>query len=199
MPEENKTDTTPEAPPSTPPEKGKTPEPEGTGQDTFDRAYVEKLRRQAAGHRVAASQWQEKAQTLEQRVAGLEDSLKSQFEGTLSELKASIEAEKTARIEAERRATRLQVATQKGLPPELADRLRGESVEELEADADVLLGVVGKGRSLDSLLPPQRQAPPGVGSPSAGKSRAQIAHERRKQGTNIFDPEIHKSKGGGVE
>lgn len=37
---------------------------------------------------------------------------------------------------------RLTVATSKGLPPELAARLRGETQEELEADADSLLALM---------------------------------------------------------
>ena len=43
-----------------------------------------------------------------------------------------LSAEKTRR-------ERLEVATRKGLPPALADRLVGETVEAMEADADRLL------------------------------------------------------------
>jgi|GEM_PF-2114477 len=62
---------------------------------------------------------------------------------------------KTLRLEKER----LRVATAKGLPVELADRLQGETAEELEADADKLLALLK--------VKPQT---PGVPPPSSGGS-----------------------------
>lgn len=72
--------------------------------------------------------------------------------GTLQERIAAIEAErdqeKAARL-------RLEVATAKGLPADLAGRLHGQTREELEQDAEALAGLVKSGT-------------PGVPPPSKG-------------------------------
>src|SRR5690554_115189 len=55
--------------------------------------------------------------------------------------------------ELEPTVTRLQVALAKGLPAELAERLRGSTEEELSADADQLLALIPSGDE------PRRPAP----------------------------------------
>jgi hypothetical protein len=59
--------------------------------------------------------------------------------------KAAERADKAEREAAEHKGAllRLRVATSKGLPPDLSDRLRGDSEDELNADADRLLALVG--------------------------------------------------------
>jgi predicted RNase H-like nuclease (RuvC/YqgF family) len=93
-------------------------------------------------------------QTLEQRLAALEGDLTNE------------RAEKQ----------RLQVATSKKLPPELADRLRGDTPEELSADADRLLALL---KPIDGPGVP----PPAGGRPVAkfdvrGKTPAEIRKAR---------------------
>ena len=64
-------------------------------------------------------------------------------------LEAERNTERTAR-------QRLEIATKKGLPPELAARLQGDTAEAMEADADALLAFVKK------------PAGPGVPPPGGG-------------------------------
>lgn len=78
-------------------------------------------------------------QTLEQRLAALEGDLTKE------------RAEKQ----------RLQVASAKQLPDDLADRLRGETREELEADADRLLAYL-KPKSGPGVPPPSGGGKPPV-------------------------------------
>ncbi len=78
-----------------------------------------------------------RARGLEARLKEFEDRDKSESE-KLAERAAA--AEKTA-AEAQTGYLRLKVATAKGLPANLAERLRGTTEEEMTADADELLAV----------------------------------------------------------
>lgn len=63
--------------------------------------------------------------------------------------------------EAERRLLAVRVGLEKGLPLLLADRLVGETTEELEADADRLVGYLFYPHLTNSmLLPPPPPASP---------------------------------------
>lgn len=57
---------------------------------------------------------------------------------------------------------RLRVALERGIPLALAERLKGETLEDLTADADNLLAAVGTGR--------QQRGSPGVPPPSEGSA-----------------------------
>ncbi len=70
---------------------------------------------------------------------GIKDKDKTENE-RLTEALAKAEQEKAA---AETGLLRASVAAEKGLPPELASRLTGSTKDEIEADADDLLKVVG--------------------------------------------------------
>lgn len=126
------------------PAEGDTPaattesKPENKPQDgpqTFDKEYVSSLRSEAA-------KWRTEAQQRQERLDELEERDKSELE------KAQAKATKLeqAKAEAEVRLLRFEVATDKQLPKELIPRLRGNSREELEADAEELLTLV-KSRS----------------------------------------------------
>lgn len=78
---------------------------------------------------------------LEARLNRQRTNLEKQAEKTLNERVQAVEAQLKA---AELKALRLEVATAKGLPQGLVDRLRGETREELEADAEVLAGLIPK-------------------------------------------------------
>lgn len=95
------------------------------------------------------------AETYRRRLKELEDRDKSDQQKATER---ATQAEKDA-ADARTAYLRLKVGTTKGLAPSLAERLRGETEEEMAADADALLAAVkpnGKG-SFDS--GPKRQAP----------------------------------------
>ena len=117
-----------------------------------------------------AKKWQALSQKMEQRAKGNADAAKElekfrkaeadRAEAEKSEAEKRTAAEKRAE-EAELRALRLEVATDKGLPPKLAKRLVGATREELEADADELL----------SDAPPARKEPEKPKAPKPDKSQ----------------------------
>lgn len=79
-----------------------------------------------------------RAGELEARLRQIEDRDKSDTQRLADQLTAAVTRAETA----EHAASRLRVAIAKGLPADLADRLRGDSDSELEADADALLAMV---------------------------------------------------------
>lgn len=121
------------------------------------------------------------AETPEQTIAALREALaKANEEAKTNRLKANeLDSIKTAqmsdleRAQAEKAdlekrlqsveaaALRRSVALAKGLPADLVDRLRGESEQELAADADALLALVNQPRSPipDPTMGPQGLAP----------------------------------------
>jgi len=84
----------------------------------------------------------DKAKTLEDQLKAITDAQKQADEDKLKEenkwkdLYEKTEKEKT---EKEKELLRLRVASRKGLPELLIDRLKGETEQELEADAEQLL------------------------------------------------------------
>lgn len=78
---------------------------------------------------------------LATRLQAIEDKDKSE----LQKAQERAEAAERQASEAGSRALRLEVAAAKGLPPSIAGRLKGKTRAELEADADELLTLVGKG------------------------------------------------------
>ena len=98
---------------------------------TFDAAYVKKLRDEAASYRTKVRE----LEPLAKKAQELEEAGRSDLE------KLTARAEKAEREHAETvaKALRLEVAFEKGLTPAQAKRLVGASREELEADADEIL------------------------------------------------------------
>lgn len=106
----------------------------------------------------------------EQRFAGavekaakfddLEEQSKSELQKAqerAERLDQELAAERSGRL-------RLEVATAKGLPPELAARLQGGTKEELEADADALISLLPKQQESNSFRDAQgSQRDPEVG------------------------------------
>jgi hypothetical protein len=99
---------------------------------------------------------------LTERLAKLEDQGKSDIQRAIERA----EQAERARAEAELKSLRLDVATRKGLPAAMAARLRGDTEEELEADADELLKLVIA--KATEKTPPQRDADQGKGNGSTG-------------------------------
>lgn len=84
-----------------------------------------------------------KAQLAELQPKAAEfDKLEESKKTELQKLTEQLEAERTERTKLERQALRSRIALQKALPADLADRLQGETEEELLADADKLLALV---------------------------------------------------------
>lgn len=108
--------------------------------------------------------------------------MQSQFEQAQAELRALKQAE-----------LRRQVAAKVELPPAFADRLQGETPEELEADAKKLLEALPKAPKPTALS---------ATAPGAGASQGKTVEQRRAEvygtGSNPFDPAFAKSHGGGV-
>lgn len=92
---------------------------------------------------------------LKERIAELEKG-RSDLE-KVSERLAAIERE---RDQERAQRQRLEVATKKGLPAELAERLQGTTPEELEADADRLLQFVKASSGGPGVPPPSRGGKP---------------------------------------
>ena len=97
----------------------------------FDADYVSKLRSEAAKYRTQAKELAEKAKKFDIH----EQSQKSEQEKLTDDLRAATES----REQLESELLRMKVASSKNLPASLVGRLHGNSVEELEADADTLL------------------------------------------------------------
>lgn len=97
-------------------------------EKTFDESYVKKLRAEAAKHRKEAAEAKAKAQEYE-------DAQKSELERAQDKL-TQLE---TAKADAEARLLRYEVAAEKNVPGNLMDLLVGDSKEELEAKADLIL------------------------------------------------------------
>lgn len=115
--------------------------------------------------------------TLKQQIATLtgEKEQQSSAAKTLEQRLASLESA----LQTERAAKeRLEVATTKKLPPELAGRLQGATREELEADADRLLAFI-KPATGPGVPPPGSGSRPPAGFDMVGKSPAEIREAYR--------------------
>ena len=84
-----------------------------------------------------------KAQLAEAAAKALKyDELENAKKSELQKLTEQLEAERIQRTALEGQALRARVALAKGVPAELADRLQGETEDELTADADKLMALV---------------------------------------------------------
>lgn len=104
----------------------------GDEPQTFDRKYVEGLRRENAAAR-------KRAQDAEARAKEYEDRDKTEQQ----KLAEQAQAAGTRADEAETRLLRYEVAAEKNVPTKLAKFLSGSSKEELERSADELLAELG--------------------------------------------------------
>lgn len=116
------------------PQDGAVPESDDNERQTFDAEYVKKLRAESAKHRTEAKANAEAAR----RLAELEEAQKTEQQKLAERAEAA--ASRTAELE--RQNLHLRTALEKGLPLELVDRLRGDTPEEVAADADTLLALV---------------------------------------------------------
>lgn len=116
------------------PQDGAATSDDQADQQTFDAEYVKKLRAESAKHRTEAKANAEAAR----RLAELEESQKTEQQ----KLAERAEAADSRTAELERENLHLRTALEKGLPLELVDRLRGDTPDEVAADAETLLTLV---------------------------------------------------------
>lgn len=142
------------------------------------KAELQKTRREAAQYRTRAKEFEEKEQRAQ--------------EASLSELEKA--QKKAAELEAQLQATQAEVWREKAaakakLPPELAARITGKTLEEMETDADNLAKVILKS------APP----PTGVVQPTnPGKDEKRALAAVKNAPVDIFDPTFVAGLGGGA-
>jgi hypothetical protein len=85
------------------------------------------------------------------------------------------------------------VAHKIGLPDVFADRIKGETPEEMEADAKLIFDALPKGPK-----PPPPVNPTNPGGASANETDAQIMARLHPSGANMWNPEVARRHGGGV-
>lgn len=111
--------------------KEETVDTASTEPKTFDESYVKELRAEAAKYRTQNKELAEKAKAYDEYV----ESQKSEQEKQAEALAAAIKERDALRVE----MMRSRIASAKNLPASLVDRLRGETEDEMLADADALL------------------------------------------------------------
>lgn len=114
--------------------------------------------------------------------AAVEQAAKAREDGELAQARKLL-------AEAETKALRLEVATDKQLPPGLADLLTGSTREQLDRQADALLAAVGgvkADRSTRSRMPTERlrsgALPDGAGEPDIDPGKLADSILRRNRG-----------------
>lgn len=129
------------------------------GAKTFDEAYVKELRQEAAKYRTQNKELLEKAQKYDEFV----ESQKSEQEKQAEALQAAMKERDALRSE----MLRMKIASAKNLPASLVDRLRGETEEEMMADADNLLeGLKG------NFVPKKATSPQETGAGVVGEAKS---------------------------
>lgn len=122
-----------------------TPEPVAVAEDAIPDSGEAELgdagKRAIQREREARKELEARLKEMEPLVAKARELEEAQKSETQRLQERADNAEKLA-AETQRELMRLRVASEKGLPPKLAARLTGNTIEELEADADELLNLV---------------------------------------------------------
>jgi hypothetical protein len=98
------------------------------------------LRKENASHRKAKTEAEKAAELAAEKAAAEQGEFKRLYE----EAKQKLEAAEAARKTAELAHLRAKIGGKYHLPAELAERLRGETEEELDADAAALVALLPK-------------------------------------------------------
>ena len=148
------------------------PAPEGEKPDDApeDTAGLKSALETERAERKEAQKEAKRAADLEKRLKEYEDRDKSEQEKVAERLAA---AEKAAQ-DAESRYLRTKVALEKGLPATLANRLQGSTEEEMAADADELLVVVGTPKKPPSFDGGPREPAPSADADMNSRIRQQL-------------------------
>jgi hypothetical protein len=143
---------------------------------------IRRANAEAARYRVERNTARQEIMTLQGQLSALHE-----------QLQASQQQAETERLS----HLRLQIATQAGLPIELAGRLQGQDETSLRADAAALV------QALQARSPLTEGAAAGLGAGNGGKggprSQAQQIVDRINGASlNLFDPQVQRHLGGGV-
>lgn len=117
-------------------------QPEGDGEKKFSQADFD------AALKRALDQKEERARKAADAAKTEQERKEAEAAGKWEEVNKQLTAEnerlKTEKADLERRQLQTKVATEAGLPLPLADRLKGESEEEMTADAKSILALLPK-------------------------------------------------------
>lgn len=120
--------------------------------------------------RAALKKANKEAETSRRRLKEIEDRDKTEQQ-KLAEKAAGLEATATA---AQLKALRYEVALEKGLPKSLAVRLQGQTVEEMQADADELMSTIAPKQRPPSFDGGPRTPAPGADDDMTSRIRQQL-------------------------
>ena len=175
--------------PSDPDPKATPPEPTGGKtftQEEVDRIISERLAREKVKREDEIRKAKEKADAESLTKNQEWQKLAEQREKDLAEVNAKLKA-----LDFEKR--RRTVAAKVGLPEAFALRLQGETDEDLEADAKLLLEALPKAPKIPAL---------GATNPGAGASQGETYDQQwariHGQSVNPWDPNVHRQQGGGI-
>lgn len=130
-----------------------------------------------------------------EKLAKFEEAEKKRTEAEMTEMekmqKRAEEAESKWK-EYETKENKRKIAQEVGLPLELADRIRGETPEEMKADAQTLLAVVPKAPKISATIPGQNA----TGQPETDEEALRRIHSGGAPG--IFSRNANQAQGGGV-
>lgn len=149
----------PETPESPAPDAPEAPEPQNVDSlPQWARDALKKANAEAAKNRVESRELKE-ARAAKTELDRIRESQKSEAEKVSERAE---QAEKRAQ-QAERDLMRYRVAADKKVPPEWVDRLRGDTEEEIAADADALMKSL---KPANELRPDHSQGSRSSGEPS---------------------------------
>ena len=144
---------------TTEPDEGQEPQPPAKGE-TFDKAYVQSLRAEAARYRKEAHE--AKAQVQEH-----EDRDKTELE----KLTGKVTKAERERDDAKANLLRFEVAAEKQVPADALDLLVGNTREELEARADRILELTVKSGATARIRRRRARPGPRAERPAGGAQR----------------------------
>jgi hypothetical protein len=172
-------------------------EPKGQVVATSDTAVEDEFSRDRAMNTILNLRKQEKEWKKEQKeLAELRQKEQDRKQADMTEaeryklradqLEAELKAERQGRM-------RLQVAAEYNLPEALANRLQGETIEALKADAEQLAKLLPKPKKEN----PQLSAND-IGDGKKGETDAQKRARIYNKGVDLFDLDNLRQNGGGV-
>lgn len=180
--------------------QGVTPEPEpvkGTEpKQEPPKLTLEELQKQLAETQKQLNDKAEIADRLHKKNEKFEAEEKKRLEAQLTEAErlakerdAALAEAATLKLEKQQRV----IAERVGLPLSLADRIKGATPEEMEADAKQLAEAMPKPK-----IQPIGSTAPGEGQPAGETIEQRRARMRNGGGVDIFNPDVAKQYGGGV-
>ena len=166
------------------------PQTEMAAEDFDKERAMNTIKAQREAERAALA----KAEKLQKEIEKYQEAERKRKEAEMTEtekLKAQLE-EREAKLKAlEFAQLQRQAADKHNLPAEFAHRLKGETLEELEADAEQIAKLLPKKTA-------QAVANPGDNASGKGETEAQQRARVYGWNTSVFDPAEIEKQGGGV-